>query len=62
MKTDRLRLLLEYLSTESSTIVEFLAKIAEKFPVVETDMQIWYQLLDVSTFKEFPKLEEMNEM
>ena len=61
-KTDWLRELLEDLSSESNTFLEFLAKIEETFPVCETDMHIRQQLLDLSTFKEFPKLDEINQM
>ena len=61
-KTDWLRELLEDLLSESNTFVEILAKIAETFPVFETDMHIRQQLLDLSKFKEFPKVDEINQM
>ena len=61
-KTDWLRELLEDLLSESNTAVEFLSKIEETFPVFETDMHIRQQLLDLSKFKEFPKLDEINQM
>ena len=44
-KTDWLRKLLEDLLTESATLVEFIATIEETFPVFETDMPIYQQLL-----------------
>ena len=61
-KTDWLRELLVDLLSESNTFVEFLSKIEETFPVFETDMHIRQQLLDLSKFKEFPKLDEINQM
>ena len=61
-KADWLRQLLEDLLSESNTFVEFLSKIEETFPVFETDMHIRQQLLDLSKFKEFPKLDEINQM
>ena len=61
-KTDWLRELLEDLLSESNTFLEFLSKIEETFPVFETDMHIRQQLLDLSTFKEFPTLDEINQM
>ena len=61
-KTYWLRELLEDLLSESNTFVEFLSKIEETFPVFETDMHIRQQLLDLSKFKEFPKLDEINQM
>ena len=61
-KTDWLRDLLEDLLSDSSTFVEFLARIEETSPVFETDMHIRQQLLDLSKFKEFPKLGEINQM
>ena len=61
-KTDWLRELLEDLSSESNTFVEFLAKIEETLPVLETDMHVRQQLLDLSKFKEIPKLDEINQM
>ena len=61
-KTDWLRELLEDLLSESNTFVEFLSKIEETFPVFETDMHIRQQLLDLSKFKEVPKLDEINQM
>ena len=61
-RTDWLRELLEDLLSQSNTFVEFLAEIGETFPVFETDMHIRQQLLDLSKFKEFPKLEEINQM
>ena len=61
-ETNWLRELLEDLLSESNTFVEFLSKIEETFPVFETDMHIRQQLLDLSKFKEFPKLDEINQM
>ena len=61
-KTDWLRELLEDLLSESNTFVEFLSKIEETFPVFESDMHIRQQLSDPSKFKEFPKLDEINQM
>ena len=61
-KTDWLRELLKDLLSESNTFVEFLSKIEETFPVLETDMHFHQQLLDLSKFKEFPKLDEINQM
>ena len=61
-KTDWLRELLEDVLSESNTFVKFLAKIEETFPVFETDMHIRQQLLDLSNFMEFPKLDEINQM
>ena len=61
-KTHWLRELLEDLSAQTNTFVEFLAKIEETFPVFETDMYICQQLLDLSKFKEFPKLDRINQM
>ena len=57
--------LLTYLLTllsEANTFVEFLVTIKETSPVLETDMHIRQQLLDLSKFKEFPKLDEINQM
>ena len=61
-KTDWLPELLADLLSDSNTFVEFLAKIEETFPVFETNMHICQQLLDLSKFKEFPKLDEINQM
>ena len=61
-KTDWLRALLEDLLSEPATFVVFLAKIEETFPVFETDMHIREHLLDLSNFKEFPKLDEIKQM
>ena len=61
-KTDWLRELPEDLLSESITFVEFLSKIEETFPVFETDMHIRQQLLYPSKFKEFPKLDQINQM
>ena len=61
-KTDWLRELRGDLLSESNTFVEFLAKIEETFPVFETDMHIRQQTLDHSKFKEFPKLDGINQM
>ena len=61
-KTDWLRELLEDLLSESNTFVEFFSKIGETFPVFETEMHVRQQLLDLSKFKEFPKLDEINQM
>ena len=61
-KTDWLRELLEDLLSESNTFVEFLSRIEQTFPVLETDMHIRQQLLDLSKFKEVLKLDEINQM
>ena len=61
-KTDWLRELLEDPLSESNTFVEFRSKIEETFPVSETDMHIRQQLIDLSKFKEVPKLDEINQM
>ena len=60
-KKDWLRELLEDLLSECNTFVLFLAKIEQTFPVFDTDMQIWKQLLDLSKFKGFPELDEINQ-
>ena len=61
-KTDWLRELLEELLSESNTFMEFLAKIEEIVPVFETDMHTRQQLLDLSKFKEFHELDEINQI
>ena len=61
-KTDWLRELLEDLLSEINTFVEYLAKVEKTFLVLGTDMHIHQQLLDLSNFKEFPKLDERNQM